>query len=118
MFVISKRLKVDGTINKIGFWSGLIAFAATTAYVIVQLLQIMDVFHYPLDEILIYSTSLCIVVPFILEMLALHYAIPEGKKFWSHAALVFSIIYFNVCYRKLRCSVDDSNSDEIKRRWK
>ena len=93
MFVISKRLKVDGTINKIGFWSGLIAFAATTAYVIVQLLQIMDVFHYPLDEILIYSTSLCIVVPFILEMLALHYAIPEGKKFWSHAALVFSIIY-------------------------
>jgi uncharacterized PurR-regulated membrane protein YhhQ (DUF165 family) len=84
---------VNKTISKAGFWSGLIAFASTTAYVIVQLLQVAGVLRYPLDEILIYATSLCIVIPFVLEMLALHYATPDAKKFWSHAALIFSIIY-------------------------
>lgn len=80
-------------IYEIGFWSGLIAFGATTSYVIVQLLQVVGVLHFPLDEILIYGTSLCIVIPFILEILALHYITPDEKKFWSHAALVFCIIY-------------------------
>lgn len=81
------------SINKIGFWSGLLAFTATLAYCIVQLLQLYDVFAYPTDERLIYGTSLCIVIPFILEMLALHYTVPEGKKFWSHTALLFTTLY-------------------------
>jgi len=80
-------------ICKIGYWSGLIAFGATALYVIVQLLQVAGVFHFPLDEILIYGTSLCIVIPFVLEILALHYVTPPEKKFWSHAALIFCIIY-------------------------
>jgi heme/copper-type cytochrome/quinol oxidase subunit 4 len=46
-----------------------------------------------MDEILIYGTSLCIVIPFVLEILALHYITPHEKRFWSHAALIFSIIY-------------------------
>jgi len=62
-------------------------------YVVVQLLQVAGVLNYPLDEILIYGTSLCIVIPFVLEMLALHYQTPDEKKFWSHAALIFAIIY-------------------------
>jgi len=84
---------MNKTINKIGFWSGLIAFTSTVVYVVAQLLQVMGVLQYPWDEILIYSTSLCIVLPFVLEILALHYVTPEEKKFWSHAAVVFSIIY-------------------------
>ena len=56
-------------------------------------MQVSGVLHYPLDEILIYATSLCIVIPFILEMLALHYVTQNDKKFWSHAALIFTIIY-------------------------
>ena len=81
------------TILAIGFWSGLAAFTATMAYVIVQLLQVAGVLHFPADEIWIYGTSLCIVLPFLLEILALHYVTPEDKRFWSHAALVCSIIY-------------------------
>lgn len=80
-------------IYKVGFWSGLIAFAATVAFVIVQLLQVAGFLSFPFDEILIYGTSLCIVIPFVLEMLALHYVTPDEKKFWSHAALVFTILY-------------------------
>lgn len=80
-------------IANVGYWSGLAAFISTVAYGLVQILQIADVLQFPLDEILIYGTSLCIVVPFILEMLALHHLTPADKQFWTHAALVFSIIY-------------------------
>ena len=80
-------------INKIGFSSGLIAFTAALAYVIVQVLQVSSILIFPLDEILIYGTSLCIVIPFVFEMLVLHYVTPDDRKFWSHAALIFSVIY-------------------------
>jgi len=80
-------------VYRTGYWAALVAFAATVAYGIVQLLQVAGVLGYPLDGILIYGTSLCIVIPFILAMLAFHYTTPEDKKFWSHAALIFTVIY-------------------------
>jgi len=51
------------------------------------------VFTYPTDERLIYGTSLCIVIPFVLAMHTLHYITPEEKKFWSHAAITFTTLY-------------------------
>jgi len=32
-------------------------------------------------------------VPFILEILAFHHLTPAGKQFWTHASLIFTIIY-------------------------
>lgn len=58
-----------------------------------QLLQVYGALPYPVDEKLIYGTSLCITVPFLFEMLSLHYITPHAKKFWSHAALIFTTIY-------------------------
>lgn len=81
------------TIYHLGFWSGVIAGTATLAYVVVQLLQVARVLIFPLDEILIYGTSLAIVIPFLLTILALHHQTPEEKKIWTHGALIFSIIY-------------------------
>jgi hypothetical protein len=86
-------MAMNTTIYKVGFWSGITAFTATVAYCIVQLLQLYDVVTYPADERLIYGTSLCIVVPFVLEILSLHYTTPGNKKFWTHAALTFTILY-------------------------
>ncbi len=74
-------------ISRVGYWSGLAAFTATVAFVLVQVLQIAGVLRFPADEILIYGTSLCIVVPFILEMVALHYSTPPSKQFWTHASM-------------------------------
>ena len=79
--------------DKIGFRFGIIAFIATVAYVIVQLLQILEILKFPIDEILIYSSSLCISIPFLLSMLALHYRTTVSRKIWSHAAVLFSTIY-------------------------
>lgn len=84
---------MNNTIYKIGYWSGILAFGSTLAFTIVQLLQLLHVLTYPLDEILIYGFSLCIVIPFMIEMLALHYITKPEKKFWSHAALLFTLCY-------------------------
>lgn len=81
------------TIHKIGFWASLLAFVFTITYCVVQLLQVAGILTFPLDEILIYGSSLCIVVPFVLAILAFHYVTSVEKKIWSHAALVFTIFY-------------------------
>jgi hypothetical protein len=84
---------MNNHVNKAGFWTALLAFIATATYVIVQLLQLYGALYYPVDEILIYGSSLCIAIPFVLAMLALHYVTPEERKFWSHAALICSVMY-------------------------
>ena len=81
------------SIGNVGYWSGLAAFASAVAYDVVQILQIAGVLRFPADEILIYGTSLCVVVPFVLEMLAFHYLTPPDKRFWTHAALIFTTVY-------------------------
>ena len=80
-------------VGNVGYWCGLAAFTSTVAFVFVQILQVAGMLRFPADEILIYGTSLCIVVPFILEMLALHHLTAADKQFWTHASLIFTIIY-------------------------
>lgn len=80
-------------IGVMGFWSGMAACAATLGYDIAQFLQIAGVLVFPLDEILIYGTSFCIVLPFVLEMLALHHLTQGEKRFWTHAALLLAVVY-------------------------
>jgi hypothetical protein len=80
-------------LDRIGFWAGVAAFMATVAYDVVQVLQVVGVLRFPLDEILIFGTSLCIIVPFVLEILALHYTTARERRFWTHAGLVFATMY-------------------------
>lgn len=87
------EVAVSKRVGEVGFWSGVAAFASVVAYDVVQILQIVGVLRFPLDEILIYGTSLCIVVPFVLAMLSLHYLTPDNRRFWTHASLIFTTIY-------------------------
>lgn len=80
-------------INKLGFRFGILAFASNLAFIIAQTLQLLRVLKYPFDEIFIYGFSLCIVIPFVLEMLSFYYIAPDEKKIWAHAALIFTVIY-------------------------
>jgi hypothetical protein len=84
---------MDKKAYEAGFWFGVAAFGSNAAFVVVQMLQLVRILRYPLDEILIYGFSLGIVIPFVLEMLALHHVTPDEKKYWSHAALLFTVIY-------------------------
>jgi hypothetical protein len=84
---------VSKTVGELGYRCGLAAFAMTVAYDVVQILQVVGVLRFPLDEILIYGTSLCIVIPFVLEVVALHQLTPPDKQFWTLASLSFTIVY-------------------------
>jgi len=84
---------MNGKVYKAGFWFGILAFGANAAFVVAQTLQLLRILKYPYDEIFIYGFSLGIVVPFLLEMLALHHVTPNDKKYWTHAALLFTVIY-------------------------
>ena len=76
-----------------GYWSAIIAFWAIVGYGVAQIAQVVGIVEAPLDAILIYATSLAIATPFMLAMLALHYVAPPEKRFWSHAALLFAVMY-------------------------
>ena len=80
-------------LGRIGFRAGLAAAIATVAYDVVQILQVIGAVHFPVDETLIFGTSLCIVVPFVLEMVVLHYSRPVEVRFWTHAGLIFTSMY-------------------------
>jgi hypothetical protein len=84
---------MDKTLYRVGFWSALVAFVAASGFSIIQILQIFGLVKYPWDEILIYGFSLFIATPFMLALLALHYATPGEKRFWSHAAVLFAVMY-------------------------
>jgi hypothetical protein len=79
--------------GRVGFRAGVAAFTATVAYDVVQILQVAGVLRFPADEILIFGTSLCIVVPFVLEMVALHHSRSGDQRFWTHAGLIFTTMY-------------------------
>jgi len=81
------------SVARIGFRSGVAACTAAIAYDAVQILQVLGVLRFPVDEILIFGTSLCIIVPFVLEMLAWHHATGQETRFWTHAALIFTTAY-------------------------
>ena len=86
-------IPVARSVNQIGYAAGVVACVATVAFDVVQILQVAGGLHAPLDAILIYATSLCIVVPFVLEMLALHHLALGTQRFWTHAAVIFASMY-------------------------
>ncbi|MES2267546.1 MAG: hypothetical protein V4520_12350 [Bacteroidota bacterium] len=81
------------TILKIGLWAALTAFVSMLGFFVAQLFQVLGWLIYPWDQILIFSSSLAIAIPFLLAMLALYHSASSVTKFWSHAALLFSLIY-------------------------
>ena len=80
-------------VSTFGFWSALVAFVAAVGFSVALILQVGGVLAFPWDGILIFGFSLCIATPFMLAILALHYTVPNEKKIWSHAALLFAVIY-------------------------
>jgi hypothetical protein len=80
-------------IYRIGSWSAMAAFVAFLLFFIVQVLQLVGTLHFPWDQRLIYGFSLCIPLPFLIAMLALHHTTPTEKRFWTHGALIFTSLY-------------------------
>jgi len=84
---------MNAAVAKFGFRSALVSFIGAAGYSIVQVMQVAGIIGKPMDDILIYGFSLVIAAPFMLAILALHYSVPEDKKIWTHAALLFAVMY-------------------------
>jgi len=84
-------------VARIGFWFALIALAGAVGYIASVPLQLLDVVSPLQDAVIAFASSLVIATPFLLAMLALHYIVPEEKRFWTHAAVVLSAIYATYC---------------------
>jgi hypothetical protein len=93
MIVMKQGQDRNKSAATIGFYCALIAFMAAAGYGVAQILQVLGFVVFPLDAILIYGFSLCIATPFMIALLALHYVTSGDKRFWSHAALLFAIMY-------------------------
>lgn len=81
------------TVSRIGFWSSLAALAAAAGYSVVQIFQLLGWLVFPWDQILIFGFSICIPVPFVLALAALHHSVPEERRIWTHSALVLAVMY-------------------------
>lgn len=79
--------------NKFGFSAAVGSCVASLAYVVPQLLQVLQVLPTPLDRVLIFAPSL-ILAPFFVVTLATAYeqAAPPQRP-WRLAALVTAILY-------------------------
>ena len=88
---------------KLGFYASLVSMAAAISYGVAQIWQIIGILGYPRADILIYGTSLCISVPFLLAMLALHETVGSQQRLWTRGALLFGVMY--VTYVVLMYSV-------------
>jgi hypothetical protein len=60
-------------------------------------LQVLNVVSPLQDSIIAFGASLIIPTPFLVAMLALHCTVPEEKRFWTHAAVAFAVIYTTYC---------------------
>jgi hypothetical protein len=80
-------------IQRIGFWAGLLSSAFTIMFIVFQSLQLFGLVVFPMDERAIYGWSLAIVIPMLFTMLAFHYTVRVSSRFWSAAALIFTILY-------------------------
>lgn len=85
------------TISRIGFWSALVAFVGAVGYVVSVPLQTFNLVSPLQDSIIAFGFSLIIAAPFLVSMVALHHLVPEEKKFWTHTAIVFAVIYATYC---------------------
>lgn len=88
---------------KLGCYASIAAFIAIVTYGIVQSIQVFGYIQYPLADILIYASSLCIAVPFLLALLALDDTIEARRRLWSRGALIFAVMY--VVYAALMYTV-------------
>lgn len=89
----TRPLALARSVRQLGMWS---AIAMATTYIVFFLSSsfAFGVFlRVPWDQIIPIGASLLIAPSFVLLMVSLHYAAPEAKRVWSHAAIAFAILY-------------------------
>ena len=94
--------KISPSVSKLGYWSAFLASLFSIIYIIGQLAEWLNLMgsgggpdnaSTALGIIVLLIPSLFLAPSFALLMLCVHYYAPESKKIWSHAGIMFAVIY-------------------------
>ncbi len=94
--------KISPTVSKLGYWSAILASLFSLIYIIGQLAEWFDLLgsgggpenaSTALGLIVLLVPSLLLAPSFALLILCVHYYAPESKKIWSHAGIIFAVVY-------------------------
>ncbi len=94
--------KISPAVSKLGYWSAILASLFSIIYIIGQLAEWFDLLgsgggpenaSTAIGLIVLLTPSLLLAPSFALLMLCVHYYAPESKKIWSHAGVIFAVVY-------------------------
>jgi hypothetical protein len=94
--------KMSPTVSKLGYWSAFLASLFSIIYIIGQLAEWLNLLgsgggsenpSTALGLIVLLTPSLFLAPSFALMILCVHYYAPEDKKVWSHAGIIFAVVY-------------------------
>jgi hypothetical protein len=92
----------SSAVGKLGYWSGLSATLFSIIYIVGQLAEWFGLLgsgggpenpSTALGIVVLLVPSMFLAPSFALLMLCVHYHAPEDKKIWSHAGIVFAVVY-------------------------
>ena len=94
--------KLSPTVSKLGYWSAFLASLFSIIYIIGQLAEWLNLLgsgggsenpSTALGLIILLTPSLFLAPSFALMILCVHYYAAEDKKVWSHAGIIFAVVY-------------------------
>jgi hypothetical protein len=94
--------KISPTVSKLGYWSAFLASLFSIIYIIGQLAEWFNLLgsgggpenaSTAFGLIVLLTPSLLLAPSFALLMLCVHYYAPDSKKIWSHAGIMFAVVY-------------------------
>jgi hypothetical protein len=80
---------MNKTTSKLGFWAAMLAFLFSLTFTI----GVVAGLPKPWDIYIPIGASLLLALSFVVMMVAVHYAVPDDKKVWSHLGIAFAILY-------------------------
>jgi hypothetical protein len=101
-FAVEARTEFDrsGLLNpvqRIGFWSAILAASSSGAFTVGALLGMLGVLKPPWDAVASLVPSLVLAPSFVALLVSIHHSIPSEKKIWSQLAIALACMYATLC---------------------
>jgi hypothetical protein len=84
---------LPASLRSFGLASALAMAITYTVFILGFVANSFSVVPRPWDQIIAIGASLLIAPSFVMTMIAVHYATPEAKRMWTHAAIAFAVMY-------------------------
>ncbi len=80
-------------INRLGFWSALLAAVSATVCSVAALLELLDAIPRLLGIRLVDASSLILAVTIVVMMSSIHHTVSGDQRVWSFTGVTFAVLY-------------------------